>query len=352
MSATAAANSLTANEVGVVVIGRNEGERLRRCLTAIAESGATTVYVDSGSSDQSVELARSMHVEIVELDMSRPFTAGRARNAGFAKLMAIDDGVEFVQFVDGDCELSSEWLARASAEMKSSREPAIVCGALLERYPERSVYNRICAIEWNGPVGEIGTCGGIFMIRSACFKDVGGFDPTIIAAEDDDLCLRVRGTRGKIFRIDQHMAWHDAAMTRFGQWWKRALRCGYAYAQISAIHGRGPFRHFVRESRSAWFWGLILPLAIVLFGIATRGWGLIALPIVYGLAVFRMVHHNRRQGLAPAMAWIYAAHCLCSKFPQVLGQAKFWWRRARKAPNVIIEHKTVDVSDAGRKLSK
>jgi GT2 family glycosyltransferase len=232
MSATAAANSLTANEVGVVVIGRNEGERLRRCLTAIAESGATTVYVDSGSSDQSVELARSMHVEIVELDMSRPFTAGRARNAGFAKLMAIDDGVEFVQFVDGDCELSSEWLARASTEMKSSREPAIVCGALLERYPERSVYNRICAIEWNGPVGEIGTCGGIFMIRSACFKDVGGFDPTIIAAEDDDLCLRVRGTRGKIFRIDQHMAWHDAAMTRFGQWWKRALGGGDAYPPI------------------------------------------------------------------------------------------------------------------------
>jgi len=121
MPATAAANSLTANEVGVVVIGRNEGERLRRCLTAIAGSGAMTVYVDSGSSDQSVELARSMNVEIVELDMSRPFTAGRARNEGFARLLAINGGVEFVQFVDGDCELSAEWLSRALAEMRSSR---------------------------------------------------------------------------------------------------------------------------------------------------------------------------------------------------------------------------------------
>jgi len=293
-----------------------------------------------------------MNVDVVALDLSVPFTAARARNAGFARLTQDDDSIEYVQFVDGDCELASEWLADAAAAIEQSRDVAIVCGRLQERHPEQSVYNRICAIEWNGPVGEIVACGGIFMIRAAEFKQVGGFNPTIIAAEDDDLCLRVRGAGGRIFRIDQPMAWHDAAMSHFGQWWKRALRCGYAYAQISAIHGRGPFRHFVRESRSAWFWGLILPLAIILFGIATHGWSLIALPIVYGLAAFRMERHNRRRGLAPAMAWIYAAHCLGSKFPQVVGQAKFWWRRARKAPNVIIEHKIVEVSDAGRKLAK
>jgi GT2 family glycosyltransferase len=346
MPATAENFSETAHEVclevGVVVIGRNEGERLRRCLNSILPACGSIVYVDSGSADQSVELTRSLNVEVVELDMSIPFTAARARNAGFARLTSLHEKVEFVQFVDGDCELFSNWLNRATAEIKTSGERAIVCGALLERFPERSIYNRICAIEWNGPLGEIATCGGIFLVRAAFFKHVGGFDPTIIAAEDDDFCLRVRSAGGRIFRIDAQMAWHDAAMTRFAQWWKRAVRCGYGFAQISSIHGGGPFRHFVRESRSAWFWGVILPLAIVAIAILTRGWALAALPLAYLVAAFRIVRNNRWRGLSPAIAWVYAGHCLGSKFPQVVGQVKFWWRRARKAPHVIIEHKLIE----------
>ena len=89
-----------------------------------------------------------------------------------------------------------------SAALKTRDDVAIVCGALLEREPERSIYNRICAIEWNGPVGEVATCGGNFLIRAESFRKVGGFNPTIIAAEDDDLCLRVRATGGKILRLD------------------------------------------------------------------------------------------------------------------------------------------------------
>jgi GT2 family glycosyltransferase len=334
-------------KVGVVVIGRNEGERLRHCLTSIAGFRARVVYVDSGSSDESVALARSVNVDVVELDLSVPFTAARARNAGFARLSQDDDSIECVQFVDGDCELAGEWLSDAAAAIEQSRDVAIVCGRLQERFPEQSVYNRICAIEWNGPVGEIAACGGIFMIRAAEFKKVGGFNPTIIAAEDDDLCLRVRGNGGKIIRIDRPMAWHDAAMTRVSQWWKRAVRCGFAFAQISSLHGKGPFRHFVHETRSTWLWGFFIPLAIVVLAVLTRGWALLAFPVLYLFAAFRIARNERFRELSPGMRWAYAAHCVASKFPQVVGQVKFWWRHARSAPSVIIEHK-----DAGRKLSK
>ena len=164
---------------------------------------------------------------------------------------------------------------------------------LLEREPERSIYNRICAIEWNGPVGEVATCGGNFVIRAESFRKVGGFNPTIIAAEDDDLCLRVRRDGGQILRLDAPMAWHDAAMTRIGQWWKRAVRSGYAYAQVSAIHGRGPYRHFVREARSAWFWGVGVPVAIAALAFVTRGWALVLLPVLYFVAAFRITRNNR-----------------------------------------------------------
>src|SRR3984957_6033077 len=169
----------TAEELGVVVIGRNEGERLRRCLSALLRSCATIVYVDSGSSDDSVNFARSNGVEVVELDMSSPFTAGRARNEGFARLDELCPRVEFVQFLDGDCELNAEWLSCAVTALKSRNDVAIVCGALLEREPERSIYNRICAIEWNGPVGEVATCGGNFVIRAEAFRKVSGFNPTV-----------------------------------------------------------------------------------------------------------------------------------------------------------------------------
>lgn len=350
MPATAESSTETGTKtckVGVVVIGRNEGERLRRCLQSIAGSLSRVVYVDSGSTDESVALARAMGVDVVELDLSVAFTAARARNAGFARLTQNDDAIEYVQFVDGDCEMAGEWLADAAAAIEQSRDVAIVCGRLRERFPEQSVYNRICAIEWNGPVGEIAACGGIFMIRAGEFKKVGGFNPSIIAAEDDDLCLRVRGNGGKVVRIDRPMAWHDAAMTRVSQWWKRAVRCGFAFAQISSLHGKGPFRHFVRETRSTWLWGVLIPVVFVVLAVPTRGWALLAFPVLYLFAAFRIARNERFRDLSPGMRGVYAAHCLASKFPQVVGQVKFWWRRARSAPTEIIEHK-----DAGRKLSK
>ena len=99
--------------IGVVAIGRNEGERLRRCLESLDGHGLTVVYVDSGSTDDSVALARSLSIEVVDLDMSTPFTAARARNAGFERLLQIDPGVRFVQFLDGDCEVADGWLERA-----------------------------------------------------------------------------------------------------------------------------------------------------------------------------------------------------------------------------------------------
>src|SRR5260370_33356312 len=89
---------------GVVVIGRNEGERLRQCLRSLSTS-AVVVYVDSGSADGSAQWARSQGVEVVELDVGRPFTAARARNAGFTRLRELASDLLYVQFADGDCEL-------------------------------------------------------------------------------------------------------------------------------------------------------------------------------------------------------------------------------------------------------
>ena len=60
------------------------GLRLKRCLASLA-TGGPVVYVDSGSTDGSDAVrARESGADVIELDMSIPFTAARARNAGFS----------------------------------------------------------------------------------------------------------------------------------------------------------------------------------------------------------------------------------------------------------------------------
>ena len=146
---------------------------------------------------------------------------------------------------------------------------------------------------------------------------MGGYNPSIIAAEDDELCLRIRAEGWKVLRIDAEMTLHDMAMTRFAQWWRRAVRCGHAYAEGVARYGRTPERHFVRQLRSTLFWGLLLPLvALALVG-PTRGASLILLG-GYLILFWRAERYYRRYRRWPtADARLYAAFCVLAKFPQV-----------------------------------
>ncbi|MGE5609507.1 MAG: glycosyltransferase [Bacillota bacterium] len=326
------------SHVGIVIIGRNEGERLRRCLASIPESGGLTVYVDSGSTDGSVELARQMGAVVVMLDLSMPFSAARARNVGFEKLMDIVQDMRYVQFVDGDCELASNWLQRAVEELEKQPVVAAVCGRLRERFPETSIYNRLCDMEWNGPVGEISACGGIAMYRAAAFHDSGGFNPFIVAGEEPELCARLRQKGWRITRIDAEMAMHDAAMFRFSQWWKRSVRAGHAYAQNAALHGRAPARHRVKETRSITLWGVILPVLVLGLLWPSGGWSL-PLLVAYPLLIGRIYRHMRKRGFSPANSRLYACFCALAKFPQAIGLLRFHLDRWRSRTPTLIEYK-------------
>jgi GT2 family glycosyltransferase len=326
-------------DVGAVVIGRNEGERLVRALACLRAQNVPIVYVDSGSIDGSVAAARMAGVEVVALDAGRPFTAGRARNEGFTRLRQLHAELRYVQFVDGDCELSDGWIAEAVRFLEGRADVALVAGRLIERDRGASVYNTLCALEWERPIGEISACGGIFMARAAAFADIGGFDEEVPAAEDDELCLRLRGNGWRIWSLDTEMARHDAAMTRFSQWWRRAKRAGYAYAQGAAMHGGTPERHFVRDVRRIWFWALIVPLAALLPAWWTRGWSLLAL-LGYPLLAARVyVSGRRRRGWAMADARWYAFFTVLGKWPGLLGMLEYHRRRRGAGRHRAIEYK-------------
>lgn len=321
--------------VGVVVIGRNEGERLKKCLGSVVGITGCVVYVDSGSTDGSVETARAMGIEVIGLDMRDPFTAARARNEGFRCLLTLVPDLACVQFLDGDCELIAGWLEKSVAFLDTHREVAAVCGRLRERYPAQSIYNMLCNIEWDTPIGEARACGGNALMRVEAFEQVNGYRTGLIAGEDPELCIRLRAFGWRIWRLDAEMALHDAAMMRFGQWWKRSKRTGYAFAEGASLHGAPPERHGVRESRSAWFWGLGIPAGTFGLSLWLGGWALV-LFLVYPLQIVRLA---LRGGRSPRENWWCAGFLVLGKFPEMFGQMKFLFRRHLGGQTRLIEYK-------------
>ncbi|MCP3442046.1 glycosyltransferase family 2 protein [Bradyrhizobium sp. CCGUVB14] len=319
---------------GVVAIGRNEGDRLKRCLSS-ARQTAAVVYVDSGSSDGSLVWARGEGFDVVELDTTAGFTAARARNAGFRRLMQLFPDVQFVQFVDGDCELAEGWLGAATAFLQRQTDAAAVFGRRRERHPERSIYNRICDAEWDVPVGKARACGGDVMMRVAALDQVGGYRDDFIAGEEPELCVRLRAADWTIWRIEAEMTRHDAAMTRFGQWWRRNVRSGYAFALGRSEHGAPPEQLWVWESRRAWLWGIWLPLACALAVIAFGAPGL-ALLLLYPLQLVRRIPRQKGD-LRDRIG--FAALELLGRFAEGTGQLRFAADRLFKGRSQIIEYK-------------
>ncbi|MGH7999144.1 MAG: glycosyltransferase family 2 protein [Brasilonema sp.] len=327
--------------VGVIVIGRNEGERLHQCLLSVIGEEKTVVYVDSGSTDGSVELARSLDVHVVELDLSIGFTAARARNAGFEYLVRVKPEVEFVQFVDGDCLVIEGWLERAVCELIAQPDIVVVCGRRREEFPTNSIYNRLCDVEWNTPIGEVKACGGDSMMRVSALKKVGGFNPTLIAGEEPELCVRLRQNGGKILRIDAEMTLHDAQILRFEQWWKRSIRSGHAYAEGAWLHGRSPERLWVKDNLRSWFWALLLPLLTVASLLPTRGLSILLLLLAYTLLTYRVYRLTQLKGFKKKDAIFYALFCLLEKYPKLLGQIQFYVFRLFKRQRTLVEYKSV-----------
>lgn len=323
-------NSSHKSTFGAVVIGRNEGDRLKRCLGSL--SSVTVVYVDSGSRDSSPRWAREHGNDVVDLDLSVPFTAARARNAGYRRLLSLVPEVRYVQFVDGDCELAQDWPQRALSFLDLNANVGAVFGRRRERYPDRSVYNWLCDLEWDGVLGETRACGGDVMFRIEAFQAVGGYRDDLIAGEEPELCVRLRAAGWKVWRLGVEMTLHDADMLRFSQWWRRTVRTGYAFAEGSHLHGAPPERHWLWESRRAWLWGLWLPLVCTAASWVLWPWGLAAW-LIFPSQVFRQT--VRGAGSIKDRATI-ALFQVLGRFPEALGQIKFLFgRRFGRHPRLI-----------------
>ncbi|MDF2231630.1 glycosyltransferase [Albimonas sp. CAU 1670] len=342
----------SSGRVAAVAIGRNEGARLLACLDSLARQVSRVVYVDSGSTDGSREAAAMRGAIVETLDMSRPFTAARARNAGVARLLSECDAVgepapEFIQFIDGDCIMDPDWIATARAFMIDRPVAAVACGRLRERFPEASIYNRMCNREWDTPVGLAKACGGIAMMRLSAFEAAGGFDPRLIAGEEPELCLRMRTVGWEIHRIDAEMALHDADMHHFGQWWTRMRRAGYAWAEGAAIHGATPERYNVSGLMRAVVWGIALPTFVLAMAALIHP-AFLALGLAWPLQVVRLA----RRGGWGRDAWETAIFFTLGKFAEAQGVLRYVFARLLRRPATIIEYRASKKAGDGLEVAR
>jgi glycosyltransferase involved in cell wall biosynthesis len=341
------ANTLELREsakMGLVVIGRNEGERLARCLASVRVI-PKKVYVDSGSTDNSVALARQEAMTVVELTVPPNFSAARARNAGLAQLLADDPDLEFVQMIDGDCEVQPGWIEAALEALRDEQDLALVFGRRRERYPEHSVYNALCDDEWNAPIGESLGCGGDALFRVKALRQVDFYNPTMIAGEDTELSMRLRKCGWRLHRIDVEMTLHDAAITRFGQWWQRTRRSGHAYGEMAFLHPDARYPNWPRQVRSIFAWGGVMP-SVALLAIP---WALFLSPwlwivvflslLPWPVRIMQLSQRQRRRGLSRRVARASGLFMMLGKLPQFLGLMGYYRNRLIGRASRLIEYK-------------
>jgi GT2 family glycosyltransferase len=313
------------DDLAVVVIGLNEEARLARALdAALATGAACVVYVDSGSRDGSVQIAESLGPRVVVevLDRSAAMTPSRGRNRGFQIARERVSGLDFVQFVDGDCVLAPAFVPEAIAYLDAHPDVAVVAGRLREEERERNLYHRLADMEWNIAPGDVETTGGIAMMRAQVFAQAGGFDAAMSAGEELELALRIRKRGLRIVRLPVEMARHDIDMDGFAEWWKRSTRTGQAYAEGLYLQFRYDQPLHVREVASILTWGALLPSAALVCALPSFGLSLTWLAS-YALLFRRVQKQRMKRGESEQDAALYAASVVVAKFPGLIGVARF-----------------------------
>jgi len=329
------------SDVAMVVIGRNEGSRLDRCLRSARDW--RIVYVDSASTDGSADLARIAGAEVIEIDPASGLSPARGRNAGLDRLTA-DSAIRYVQMLDGDCELAPGWIEAGAAALDADAGLGAVTGQLREIRPDESIYNWMCDVEWTAGSGGRALFGGNVLLRADAVRSLGGYRVDMIAGEDPDLAIRLRAAGWTIGALPAPMARHDAAMTRFGQWWRRTVRAGHAFEALVERHPCSPFHDFARSRRRILGWAGIVPLialaGLLLAILADRQW------IVLTIAMLLLVIAQwLRVGLREARrhprdrAFGFAFFLAIGKYAEMIGLIRYRLDRWRGRPSRLIEHR-------------
>lgn len=309
--------------MSVVVIGLNEEKRLKASLEAVFSHSPRVcdlevIYVDSGSIDRSVAIASGISgVNVLHLKGGKP-SAARARNVGLRRARG-----QYVQLVDGDSVIQPGWLDKALQAMESDPGISCVFGHCVEMHPQQSIYMKVCGLDWHMAPGERRLCGGNSLWRLSVIAENGFFNENIRLGEEPELCYRVRQKGGRILCIDAPMVMHDLGMHSFGQYWKRSVDSGKAYASIAMRFRKNTEKMWLREMLINFVepgaWVLLFAGSWLFMGLTPAVSIIVCWWLIRGLQIANTL---RKRKLGPGAAMMYGLHCQFARLPVAVGQLK------------------------------
>ncbi len=328
-------------QLSVVIIGRNEGERLERCIRSVQAmndppEALEIIYVDSDSTDGSPARAEALGAQVLIVHPERP-AAAIGRNAGWRAATA-----PLILFLDGDTILNPDFV-KAALPHFDEPQVAAVCGHRRELYPEASVYQRAVDLDWILSLGDTAFCGGDVLTRRRVIEEVGGYDPKLIAGEDPEVCQRIRAHGYTIHHIDHPMTLHDLAIHRWSQYWRRAIRTGHAYAEVSTLLRDTATPLWQHESRKNFFKASALAgiflIGLIMTLLLTSPWPLLGSVLLFILLSVRTAIKARWRSNNTLTLFLYGLHSQFQHIPIAIGQLSYYYNRWRGQRRRLIEYK-------------
>jgi len=176
--------------VSFVIPVRNDAQRLRRCLTSIVANDypralIELIVVDNDSTDGSGRAARDYGAIVLRASGD---CVAELRNRGARAALG-----SLIAFVDADHEIDRHWITAAVAVLSSPEVAATGCAYLTDpkaNWVQQQYDGLRVRPERREEVAWIGS--GNFAVKRQAFERVGGFNTTLTACEDVDLCNRLR----------------------------------------------------------------------------------------------------------------------------------------------------------------
>lgn len=332
---------------GIVIIGRNEAHHLEWSLRSVLHEGLPCVYADCLSRDASLPIARKLKIPVVMVS-GEMLTAAKARNTGFNCLTAQFPSLEYIQFLDGDCQLKANWIATAVKILDENPRLAAISGILEERYPHAGLFHRLAAIEWHLAFQAPHRCGGVTLFRASALRDADGFNDVIRAGEEPELCHRLRQRGWEFKKVELPMATHDLGHASWRTWCRRQMRNGGGALQVYRLHAHEPQPLLRSYLFSIALWTLAGPLtaliATVAAGLAVGfAAGLIVLMAAclgYVWQAWRIRAYVRRHGIGNS-ALVYSCMALAGKFPELLGVLFYTFEERFKGKPSLLSQKVL-----------
>jgi glycosyltransferase involved in cell wall biosynthesis len=257
--------------ISFITIGQNEGLNLLSCIKSIYRAieycnlkDYEIIYVDSNSSDNSIELV-STYKEVMIFKLTGKCNAALARNTGASEAKG-----EILFFIDGDIELSPSFLHLVMPE-GNKLIYSFISGNLLNRIHdsngnlvrEELGYSKVRARDKKTPVS-----GGVFLIERELWDTVGGMRTKYTSGEDPDLSLRLAKSGWFLIRRDEILGIHHTiSYYDDKRFWSRFFNGIPFYGMVlfrDHLFNPVGYRHFLRI-HFTWFYLLSALIASVFF---------------------------------------------------------------------------------------